>query len=81
LDYTRSDGSVGTRKVQGAASIVVRTATFFLNDFSAGKSGMDFDFYLRSPGANTPFMFVRVVKLNGAVSEAVPRPPESVVVQ
>jgi len=81
LDYTKSDGSSGTRKVQGSASNVVRTATFFLSDFTAGKRGMDFDFLLRSPGGTTPFMFVRVVRLDGAVPEAVPRPPESVVIQ
>ncbi len=81
LDYSRPDGTTGTRKVQGSATGVVRTATFFLKDFVAARNGMDFDFWLRSASGNTPFMFVRLVKLQVAAADAAPRPPESIVVE
>jgi hypothetical protein len=80
LEYLKPDGSIGNRRVQGAGTGTVRTATFFLDDFVAGKSGMDFDFWLRSANGNTPFMFVRVIKL-GAVTNIAPLPPENVVVE
>ena len=69
----------GTRSVQGGGSDVVRTATFFVEDFEAPRQGMEFDFSLKS-GGNTPFMFVRLIKLDASVASASPRPPENIAV-
>ena len=81
LEYSKADGTTGTRSVQGGATNVVRTATFVLRDFAAKSKGMDFDFWLRSSSGKTPFMFVRVVRLNAATAEAAPRPPASITVE
>jgi hypothetical protein len=63
LSYTKSNGAVGTRTIERSGSGAVKTATFFLNDFSAPATGTNFDFKLLSPTSDTPFMFVRVIKL------------------
>jgi hypothetical protein len=81
LEYAKADGTVGSRKVQGGGTDMVRTATFFIGDFEASKSGMDFDFWLRSAGGTTPFMFVRLVKLEQAVANSGPRPPDNIAVE
>jgi len=79
FEYTKANGGTGTRSVQGGGSDVVRTATFFVEDFEAPRQGMEFDFSLKS-GGNTPFMFVRLIKLDASVASASPRPPENIAV-
>jgi hypothetical protein len=59
----------------------VRTATFFLNDLMATRKGTDFDFRLKSDSGTTPFMFVRLVRLNGSSVPTTPRPPDSLSVE
>jgi hypothetical protein len=81
LEYSKPDGSIGSRRVQGEASGVVRTATFFLNDLMATRKGTDFDFRLKSDSGTTPFMFVRLVRLNGSSVPTTPRPPDSLSVE
>jgi hypothetical protein len=63
LVYKNSGGGFGVRTVKGNATGIVRTATFFLNDFAAPEKGFDFDFALESNNGITPFMFVRLVRL------------------
>ena len=81
LEYSRSDGTIGNRQVQGGATNVVRTATFFLDDFMAGKKGMDFDFWLRSTSGGTPFMFVRAIKIDPATETPAPLPPGDLIIR
>jgi len=81
LEYSKAGGGTGSRKVTGGGSDVVRTATFFINDFEASRQGTEFDFWLRSAGGNTPFMFVRLVRLEQAATSTGPRPPENLVVE
>lgn len=63
LVYNKGNGGRGIKTINGNSTNKVRTATFFINDFAAPNSGFDFDFSLESSGGNTPFMFVRVIKL------------------
>lgn len=78
LAYTKTGGS-GVRTVQKENSGDVRTATFFLPDFVANADGYNFDFTLESAGADTPFMFVRLIRLkpgSGSDPGDPPGPPE-----
>ncbi len=79
LVYNKGGGGTAARTVKGNSTDRVRTATFFLNDFATPKSGYNFDFALESKGGNTPFMFVRVIKLEqpnaGSPPQTRPAPP------
>jgi hypothetical protein len=81
LEYSKPDGSTGSRRVQGEGSGKVRTATFFLSDLMATRKGTDFDFRLKSDSGTTPFMFVRLVRLNGSSVPTAPKPPDSLSVE
>jgi hypothetical protein len=83
LEYSKPDGTRARKTVRGAASNMARTATFFLSDLVAPRKGTDFDFWLRSSSGNTPFMFVRVIKLDPSSSsgDAAPSPPDAVSVE
>lgn len=70
LEYKKGGGGTGTRSVTGRGTGKVRTATFFLNDFAAPVSGYNFDFALKSSQGQTPFMFVRVIKLRPGGGDA-----------
>lgn len=60
LVYTKASGGTGTKTFPAhTATNVVRTQTFSLTDFTAAPT---IDLRLTS-GGNTPFMFVRVIKL------------------
>ena len=63
LQYTKTNGTTGTKSVTCTDTDVVRTATFFISDFKNPASGTDADFYLKSSNASVPFMFVRVLKV------------------
>ncbi len=63
LQYTRSNGTTGTKSVTGTGTNRVRTATFFLTDFRKPAAGFTPDFFLKSSNASVPFMFVRVIKV------------------
>lgn len=75
LAYTKANGSTGTRSIQNDNTDGVRTATFFIPDFAAGAKGYDFDFTLESPEADTPFMFVRLIRMDAARGEFESAPP------
>jgi len=81
LEYVKSNGAQGIRTVTSTGTDVVRTVTFFLDDFSAPAKGKTLDFKLVSPSGNTPFMFVRVIKLAAGGGNPVPLPPQDVVVE
>lgn len=76
LRYTKPDGSAGVRTVKKENTGAVRTATLFIPDFMANASGYNFDFTLESPDADTPFMFVRLIRLTpGSGGSGEPPPP------
>ncbi len=77
LKYTSNDGKQVSKTVAGRASGRVKTATLFLNDFNAKANGYQFDFTLESAQGNTPFMFVRLIKLEegGTQTSAAPNAP------
>ena len=81
LQYMKSNGAQGIRTVTSTGTNVVRTATFFLDDFSAPAKGKTLDFKLLSPSGNTPFMFVRVIKLDVDSNQSKPLPPDLLEVQ
>jgi len=81
LEYVKSNGAQGIRTVTSTGTGVVRTATFFLDDFSAPATGKTLDFRLLSPNGDTPFMFVRVIKLDAGVGNPAPLPPQNVVIE
>jgi hypothetical protein len=81
LEYTKANGGTGARTVRGSGSDVVRTATFFIDDFEASQQGTNFDFWLRSAGGDTPFMFVRLIRLEQAATSSGPRPPNNLIVE
>jgi hypothetical protein len=57
------NGEAGdSRSVTKTNTGEVKTVTFFLDDFYADATGFNFDFTLKSASADTPFMFVRVIK-------------------
>ncbi|MEX2123295.1 MAG: hypothetical protein WD795_05350 [Woeseia sp.] len=64
LVYNQSNGEAGAHTIEGGGTQKVKTATFFLKDFQARASGLNFDFTLESAGGKTPFMFVRLIRLN-----------------
>jgi hypothetical protein len=80
LVYNKNGGGIGSRTIKGGATGKVRTATFFIDDFAAPERGYDFDFRLESGGGNTPYMFVRLIKLDldRYQVSAPPSPPEDV---
>jgi hypothetical protein len=70
LAYTIAGNKAGVRSVTKGNTGKIRTATFFVPDFVANAKGYDFDFTLESPGADTPFMFVRLIRMKpGAGSD------------
>ena len=81
LEYVKSNGAQGIRTVMSTGTDVVRTATFILDDFSAPSKGKTLDFRLLSPNGNTPFMFVRVIKLDPGAEDSVPLPPHGLSVE
>lgn len=63
LAYTNRTGDRTVRTIRKNSTGVVRTATLFIPDFMANARGFDFDFTLESAAADTPYMFVRLIKL------------------
>lgn len=59
LVYNKSSGGTETKTIRGGATNIAKTRTFFLPDFTGSQA---IDLRLTS-GGNTPFMFVRVIKL------------------
>ena len=60
LVYNKSTGGTATKTVAAhTPTNIARTRTFFCSDFT-GSSAIDFRL---TSGGNTPFMFVRVIKV------------------
>jgi hypothetical protein len=82
LVYNTVEGRSGVRTINGTSSNKVKTATFFVKDFAAPEKNYDFDFRLES-GGKTPFMFVRLIRLDRNVYLGLipPTPPENLQVR